>query len=260
MPSPFPGMDPYLEGPHWMTVHHALSGEIYRWLAPRVRPRYIVYFEERLVMDTLENLIVARSAIVPDVSLVGRRPEASGQPAATLTAPLELETVMPALVPHVTIEIRDAQNRQLVTAIEVLSPTNKQGEGRREYLEKRARLLMSSAHLLEIDLLRQGQRVPMQERLPPYPYFVFLSRVNKRPLTDVWPIQFDQPLPTVPVPLLPGDADVPLDLQAVFTATYDIGGYDLVFDYRSPPQVPLDGKWATWAEERLQAAGLREGE
>src|SRR5205823_2575020 len=69
-------------------------------------------------------------------------------------------------VPHVTIEIRDAANRQLVTAIEVLSPTNKRGDGRSEYLAKRQRLLLSTAHLMEIDLLHQGQRVPMQQPLP----------------------------------------------------------------------------------------------
>lgn len=119
-------------------------------------------------------------------------------------------------MPHFTVEIRDRANRQLVTAIEVLSPTNKRSEGYAEYLAKRRRLMVSSVHLLEIDLLRLGQRVPMRQPLPSAPYFVFLSRAPDRPIIEVWPVSLAEPLPVVPVPLLPGDADVPLDLQQAF--------------------------------------------
>src|SRR5262249_14360946 len=121
-------------------------------------------------------------------------------------------TVMPEPVPQLSVEIRDTANRQPVAAIEVLSRTNKRGDGYTEYVRKRNRLLRSSAHLLEIDLLREDRRVPMQRPLPPADYFIFLSRVEKRPLTDVWPIAVTDPLPPVPVPLLPGDPDVTLDL------------------------------------------------
>lgn len=127
-----------------------------------------------------------------------------------------------------------------MTAIEILSPTNKRGDGRAEYLAKRRRILLSTAHLLELDLLRQGQRVPMQQPLPDAPYFVLLSRAERRPLMDIWPIRLDEALPTVPVPLLAGDADLLLDLQATFTATYDLIGYDLMVSYSKPPDVPLD--------------------
>ena len=137
---------------------------------------------------------------------------------------MELATIIPTPIPHVTVEIRDTANRQLVTAIEVLSPTNKRGDGRQEYLAKRRRILLSTAHLLEIDLLRQGQRVPMQKPLPSVPYFIFLSRAEKRPLTEIWPISLKEPLPVVPIPLLPGDEDVALDVQHVFTTTYDLLG------------------------------------
>ena len=143
--------------------------------------------------------------------------------------------------------------RRLVTAIEVLSPTNKRRDGRDEYLQKRRRLLMSSAHLMEIDLLREGHRVPMRKPLPAAPYFVFVSRAERRPLTDVWPIALDQRLPVVPVPLLPGDKDVPLDLQSAFTAVYDGLGYDMAVDYARPPEVPLAAQHAAWAEQQLRA-------
>ena len=110
---------------------------------------------------------------------------------------------------------------------------------------------------MEIDLLREGQRVPMQKPLPPAPYFVFLSRAESRPITEVWPIPLDSPLPVVPVPLLPGDPDVPLDLQLALTTLYDLLGYDLAVDYKRPPEVPLRPEAAAWAEDRLCAAGLR---
>ena len=140
MPSPFPGMDPYLEGDLWTTVHAQLAAEVTRQLVPKLRPRYVPLTQQRFI-----------------------------------------------LVPHSWVEIRDTMNRRLVTAIEFMSPTNKRGNGRKEYLRKRLKLLRSTAHLLEIDLLRPGRRVPMREPLPGSAYFVFLSRAGHRPKTEVWP-------------------------------------------------------------------------
>ena len=155
-------------------------------------------------------------------------------------------------VPHVTVEIRDTAHRQLVTCIEVLSPTNKRGEGRDEYLAKRRRILLSAAHLVEIDLLRVGTRIPMRQALPPSPYFVFVGRAEQRPLVDVHPQPLEQPLATIMVPLLPGDADCPLELQRAFTTIYDGLRYDLIVDYNQPLEVPLPPDAAAWAEERLR--------
>ncbi|MCI0395425.1 MAG: DUF4058 family protein [Chloroflexi bacterium] len=238
MPSPFPGMDPNLEGPLWTTLHFSLGAEIVRQLAPRLRPRYVVLPVERFVLEISSDLSPVTTTIYPDVAVTegSPRPSSIVGAAATITAPLHLATVMPTPVPHVSIEVRDAANRQLVTVIEILPPTNKRGEGREEYLVRRQRILLSRAHLLEIDLLRSGQRVPMQQPLPDAPYFVFLSQAETRPLSEVWPIQLDQPLPAVPVPLLPPDPDTVLDLQAAFTAAYDLMGYDLMIDYDQAPE------------------------
>jgi len=233
-------MDPYLEGSLWMSIHAQLSAEIARQLAPKLRPRYLALTSERFVIATPDSIAVATASVYPDAGVITGGVTAPA-PAATavISPPLQMQTVMPESIPHVTVEIRDAANRQLVTAIEVLSPTNKRGDGREEYLAKRRRLLLSTAHLIEIDLLREGQRIPMRQALPDAPYFVFLSRADSRPLTDVWPIPLDQPLPTVPVPLLPGDGDVPLDLQAALTTVYNLLGYDLAIDYTQPPEIRL---------------------
>jgi hypothetical protein len=257
MPSPFPGMDPYLEGSLWTTVHAQLSAEIARQLAPRIRPRYLALTAERFVYESADDVAVALTSLYPDVGVAEARP-ASFNGGGVAIAPLKLATTMPAAVPHVTVEIRDVAERRLVTAIEVLSPTNKRGEGRAEYLAKRRRILLSPAHLIEIDFLRKGQRVPMREPLPDAPYFVLVGRAEMRPVTDVWPILLTERLPNaVPVPLLPGDADATLDLQTALTTIYDLLGYDLAVNYAAPPEIPLSPDEDAGADALLRAAGKR---
>jgi len=253
MPSPFPGMDPYLEGSLWMSVHTQLSVEIARQLTPKLLPRYAALTPERFVFDTFEDIGISEGNVLPDVGVLrSGLPGASPSATAIADAPLRLATEMPTAIPHVTIEIRDTANRELVAVIEVLSPTNKRGEGRVEYLVKRRRVLLSTAHLMEIDLLRTGQRVPMRQPLPPAPYFIFLSRELRRPLTEVWPIPLDQRLPTVPVPLRGDDPDVSLDLQQALTDVYDSFGYKMLTNYTQPPEPPLSAEQAAWVDERLR--------
>jgi len=251
-------MDPYLEGPTWMNFHSQLCAEIARQLIPRLRPRYVALLNERFVTEIPEELAITTASLSPDVGVIEHAPWASGATGpGTLTAPLHLTTVVPESILHFSVEIRDRSERRLVTSIEVLSPTNKHGDGYEEYRIKRNRVLISAAHLLEIDLLRQGRRVPMREPLPKAPYFVFLSRSENRPVADVWPIEFAQALPVVPVPLLPGDSDAQLDLQIALSNVYDLCAYDILLDYSRSPQHPIPRKAAAWVEKCLRAAGLR---
>jgi hypothetical protein len=245
-------MDPYLEGPTWMSFHGQFIAEIARQLAPLLRPKYVALMDERVVWDAPEDDVwIDAVEAKPDVAVM-ESPHAGGiSGSATLAAPLTMATVMPTPVTHRSIEIRDVANRQLVCAIEVMSPANKRGRGRRKYWLKRGRILQSSAHLIEIDLLRQGHRVPMEGALPAHPYFIFVSRAQKRPRVGVWPIALADHLPSVPVPLLPGDADVPLDVGAALTAVYDGVGYDLILDYGKPPPVKLTPEERDWAEGLL---------
>ena len=121
-----------------------MIAEIARQLVPLLRPRYIALSQERFVTVMPE----------PDegLSIVA----ASG--GAALAAPMELATIIPERVPQVTLEIRDQASRELVTAIEVLSPTNKRSDGRDEYLQKRAKYLSSRAHLVESGVEAAGLR------------------------------------------------------------------------------------------------------
>ena len=241
-------MDPYIEGSIWISFHSQMIVEIGRQLTPLLRPKYIALVQERFVLEEPEDIGITTRSLSPDVGVAWSGIASKSAPAIMLApAPLRIATIIPEKVPHWTLEIRDRLSRELVTAIEVLSPSNKRGRGRREYLAKRRRLLVSSTHLLEIDLLHEGKRVPMRKPLPSVPYFVFLSRFEQRPVTEVWPITFDQPLPAVPVPLLDGDPDVKLDLQRAFLTVYDQGGYDLAVDYSRPPAPPLPAEAAEWA-------------
>jgi hypothetical protein len=256
MPSPFPGMDPYFEGDDWTSFHTHLAIEIARQLTPRLRPKYVALPKKRF--EAVDESSIAIETTYPDVGVTDLGAPGSqtiGQAAAT--APFTLQTVMEVSAPHAWIEIRDTVGRRRVTTIEILSPWNKRGHGRQEYLDKRRKLLRSSTHLVEIDLLCRGLRLPMKDPLPPGTYYVLVSRVELRPMVQVRPIALDHPLPTVPLPLLPGDADILLDLQGCLQIVYDLGGYDLVLDYAKAPNIPLQEDQAAWIAERLRAVRER---
>ncbi len=259
MPSPFPGMDPYLEGVAWGTLHIQLVAQMARLLVPQVIPKYAVETSQRFVSvmpDEEATELRLVTTLYPDVSVVrdgGGSNAVGGR--AIVPAPIQMMTVMPEAVPQYTVEIRDSERRQLVTAIEFLSPTNKRGDGRNEYLERRRKLMIGGVNLMEVDLLRGGKRVPMAGTLPSASYFIFLTRARNRPLTEVWPVGLGQSLPVVPVPLLEGDSDAGLDLQRAFTQVYDECGMGISTKYHRPPAVRLSEEQQAWATQCLKAAG-----
>jgi len=252
MPSPFPGMDPYLESRLlWHDVHQRLAAQISRQLAPRLSPRYVARLETRFVSLTSNGQSI--NVLYPDVDVTPARLreraiatyEPSTDDGGTVTPPLILRVA--EQIKLVTVEIRDVAQNRLVTSIEILSPVNKHGNGLEEYRGKRKTVLSSRAHLLEIDLLRQGVRAPRLIGLPQADYFVFLTRAEQRDLVETWPIGIRDPLPVVAVPLLPGDDDLPLDLGYALRAIYDEARYDLSIDYSQPPVPPLSDDDAGWA-------------
>jgi len=263
MPSPFPGMDPYLESPLlWRDVHHTLASQIRQQLVPRLSPRYVARLETRFVAfspDEKEIRILYPDADVTHAQLrehiIATYETCADAPVAISPPPLVLRAISPERVELVTVEIRDAAQGRLVTSIEILSPINKRpGKGLEEYRTKRATVLSASAHLLEIDLLRPGTRAPRLINLQKSDYFVFLTRAEQSDLTETWPISVRDPLPVAPVPLLPGDDDVPLDLAHALRTMYDEARYDLSIDYSQPPIPPLAQDDAAWAQTFTNAA------
>jgi hypothetical protein len=259
--SPFPGMDPYLEGELWQEFHDRLANQISEQLMPLLQPKYVALLSKRYVVDRaglgIFGLPLPR-VIYPDVHVV--HPPAVKETAAPphmVVAPpaVELVNLFPLEVPLLSVEIRDVAERRLVTVIEILSPVNKRGDGFRKYVERRTELLQTQTHLLEIDLLRDGRRLQLTGgELPPASYYVFLSRFTRRPVSEVWTIGLRELLPTVPVPLLPPDPDVPLQLQAAVEACFELVGYERLLDYtQPPPPPPLDAEDLAWVRARVEA-------
>ncbi|MFN8454115.1 MAG: DUF4058 family protein [Anaerolineae bacterium] len=243
--SPFPGMDPYLEGEWWSEFHQTLAAQIRAQLMVLLPSSYVALLERYYPVD-YSGLSLTQRGVNPDVHILVKEAVASytlasPQVAGAITPPsLELISPIPQRVPALRVGIRKMPERQLVTIIEILSPANKHGQGYQKYLRKRYALLKTDTHLLELDLLRAGERIPLVGgELPPAPYYVFLSRFTRRPRTEVWPIQLRDSLPTVPVPLLPPDPDVPLALQTAINACFELVRYhERVLDYHQPPPPP----------------------
>jgi hypothetical protein len=270
-------MDPWLEDPGvWPDVHASLLVTFRSLLGPLVRPRYYVRVEVRLYEA---EIAMADAAGVADVGVQrrGERTDAGERrlfgaggvatapaEAGAVTAVVEVEIPLTAPVRERYLTIRSVETHDVVTVIELLSPANKRaGEGRRQYLEKRSRIAGSLTNLIEVDLLRAGQPVPLWRDGAPLSaealgtYRVVISRGRDRPQAHLLPFGLRGRLPAVPVPLRPGDAEPRLDLGQALTSVYDQGSYDLALDYRRGPVPPLEPADAAWADALLRNAGLR---
>ncbi len=277
MPSPFPGMDPYLEAPAiWPDFHEAFAAQLRADLNGTLPAPYYARLEMRSEVGIVEEGGVPHR-IVSDVAVMGHpAPPATRQAVAVLPPPRPASkpvtvTVRVDPVRHSFVEIRDpSQGHRLVTLIEIVSPSNKRsGADRRAYLQKQREVLDSNASLIELDLLRSGDRLlPYPEldqavgRLDPAPdYLVLVNRAWKRVGAamdyDLFPVRFGEPLPCIPVPLREGQEEVLLDLQRAFDRAYDAGPYRRgAVNYGAPPVPPLQGEAAERAAELVRASGL----
>ena len=188
MPSPFPGTNPYLEHPSlWAGIHHRLITAIANDLAPQLRPKYIVAIEERVYeVDGDTALLVG----IPDVSVQSllslAPPTASNLAVASTTQPIEVMLPMPEILSEGYLEIRAVETEEVVTIIELLSPKNKQtGIGRLQYETKRLKILGSATHFVEIDLLRQGNPMPIAGH-PQSHYRIVVSQSETRPKAQLY--------------------------------------------------------------------------
>lgn len=265
MPSPFPGMDPYIEQPSlWGDFHNAFANEIRTRLNQQIRP---TYFARLIPYVTYESLAIGhRQGTYPDVSVFQSTPvettllPSSHSGAAVLEPTIAVESEVEIDFPfrQHSVEVYTTLDQELVTVIEILSPVNKRNghEAYEHYMRKRRQILSSDqVHLLEIDLLRGGRRPTLARPVPEAPYYIMLSRIETRPRVLVWPIQLYEPLPAVIIPLRHPDPDIVLDLQVALTTVYEDGAYDVQLDYTKPvPPPPLSARQQAWVEQLLQKA------
>ncbi len=264
MPALFPGMDPFIEGQEWDDFHPTFIGIIREMLTAQLRPRYVVRVERRVYVEheAGEDLAGEHLTFVrPDVSLLkGSQTEAAtaNHGGGVAVAPVVVSLPQPSSDERreAFLTVRETETRAVVTVLEVLSPGNKRrgSDGRREYLKKRETVLQSNAHLVELDLLRGGLRLPTVERLPRGDYYAFVCRQERRWNADVYAWTLREPLPTIPLPLAAGDADGSLNLQTAFSTAYDRAGYDYSLDYQAQLAPRLKDGDAEWVEKVVRSA------
>jgi len=251
MPSPFPGMNPYLEQSDvWEDFHQRFITHAADALGAAVGAAYLVKIEVHLILHELPPEETPRYVGRADIGVTGPPTLHAASEQGTITAPFELELPPVEVERHSSLEIRDRRDRRVVTVIELLSPSNKKpGSDRDEYLRKRKRLLDDRVHLVEIDLRRGGER-PRPPDVPSCDYYALVSRAESRPKMGFWPLNLRDPLPVLPVPLTAPDPDARLDLQALLHRVYDGAGY-ANYIYEGTPQPPLSADDEAWARQFL---------
>jgi hypothetical protein len=257
MPSPFPGMDPWLEHPsRFGGLHSQLVAYAVELLQPQLVDRgYFVAANERVWVEESQR------DILPDGAVLQWRPT-EPTPAPVVVAEADKSVKVRKFKsehrqPY--LEIFDSQRHKLITGIEFVSPTNKsKSTGRRLYRKKQQELQAAGVNLVEIDLLRQGRSVVLAEpglteSVLPFDYLVCLWRAHEDEEYELYPIPLRSRLPRIRIPLKPQEPEPTLDVQAILDRAYDAGPYRVSIDYRQPPLPPLTADDQAWAESLLAA-------
>ena len=253
MLSPFPGMDPYLESQDfWLDFHMRFMTYLCGAIGDRLPDNYDARLEEQIYL--VESGEERFAHLQPDHT-VSRFGPSDGPPPETAEAGATLE---PLIMLHPAyeqiwdsrIQVVHRRGRGLVTLLELLSPTNKKGDGYHQYRAKRNEIFCEkNVHLVELDFLVGGKRLPMHAPLPAGDYYALVSRENQRPRAEVYAWTLRQPLPAIPIPLKQPDPDIWINLGEIFKTVYERGHYTRSIDYNAPLTVPLPSDELAWAEE-----------
>ncbi len=256
MKSPFPGMDPWLEGYIWPDVHSHLARVFAELLAPQIAPKYVARIDIATIMDNDPESEIGIT--YPDVEVMERR-NMMEEPIATygnaaLTEPTIITPYkLPITLRLPIVEVRDTAHNRLVTAIEILSAVNKRNPNLADYRKKVQDLHTNGVHVIEIDLLRRGTR-PYSSKKTPSHYQVMLLRAKKSNAA-IWAVNVQDKLPVLPVPLLAPDPDVVLDLGKAMDMIFERSLYHLSIDYTKEPAPPAfpESDW-TFIQQVVQTA------
>jgi hypothetical protein len=254
MDSPFPGMDPYLEHPAlWPDVHNRLIAAIADTLTPLVAPKYYVGLERRMYLLKPDDVVLIGR---PDIAVVERRSFSPVlAPATAGVAFLEVEVPLNDEVGETYLEVHEVETGRLVTLVELLSPVNKlHRQGRSDYEEKRAHVFRTRTNLVEIDLLRAGEPMPVVGREVIRDYRILVSRGRERPRAQLLAFNLRQPIPSFSLPLLPVDEEPLVELNSILHELYHRARFDLRLDYSQPPVPPLRSDDVEWAEMLIAQA------
>lgn len=262
MPSQFPGMNPYLENPQlWPELHSRLIVALAIAIESNLSINYRVAIEKRVYLNDGEESIEVG---IPDVSVATQKSASTVLKTSTATLPAQAEGVtvtvpIPETIRESYLEIREVATGYVVTAIELLSPTNKRpGTGREAYLKKRRDVLSCPTHLIEIDLLRGGKPIPVLGEIPRTDYRILVCRGDRRPQAQLYGFSVQQEIPKFLLPLKSGDTEPWVDLQSLLLQVYDQARFDLVVDYTQEPVPQLNKEDREWADALLREQGRRQ--
>lgn len=257
--NPFPGMNPYLEAvPWWREVHNILISEIRFFLLDTLPIEYSVSMEERVVIVRNPPEETRRRYAVPDITISSR--DFPSSDVVKRPSGQAITAILPDVYParERFIEIRMQNRNAAVTIIEILSPANKnRGRDRDDYISKRERILNSSTHLLEIDLLRGGDPMPIEGYEGDAPYRIMVSRHELRPSVDLYAFDLQSSIPEFAVPLLDRDEEPILDLGYILDDIYQRSYYGRGVDYNLDPRGPISAEDREWLDQLLRDKGLR---
>ncbi|NEP00950.1 MAG: DUF4058 family protein [Symploca sp. SIO2E9] len=241
----FPGMNPYLENPAlWSEVHSWLIVQLARSLNPSLIPKYRAAVEKRVYLDAL---LVG----IPDASVFSGKAEIEPNSVVTtevLSKPIRVTVPLSEEITERYLEIREVKTGRVVTVVEVLSPKNKRGgEGRDKYLTKRQKVLNSATHLVEIDLLRRGDLMPMAQAILS-DYRILVSRANLRPEAELYPFNLRESMPQFWLPLQSGDQEPVVNLSEVLRQVYQDAALGFAIDYSVQPVPVLSESDFQWVQ------------
>jgi Protein of unknown function (DUF4058) len=255
MGSPFPGMDPFLENPFfWHQVHSRLIVALANELGAKLRPKYYAAIETRTYLDDEDGSIFVGipDAIVFRATSTHRSPLISGSSILLAPQPQRVRLVEPIECKERYLEIRKVDTHHVILAIEVLSPKNKRGDGRKSYLKKRQTLLETNSHFIEIDLLRALGSMPVIGIQSQSHYRILVSKADDRPEADLYSFNLQDPIPVIPIPLQPEDEPVAIDLANLLRDIYEQGCFDLQINYQDPVPAPdLSEADRAWVKQVL---------
>lgn len=260
MPSPFSGMDPWLE-----------DQEIF----PNLHDRLCIYLQDALniampvgYVATTKNRVWVDTELrrEPDVALFGQENVTHNRGGvatlAGLSTIVQEQTYESIEEPY--LEIVSAKGKRLVTAIEVVSLANKMAgaRGRESYRDKQEEFRLGGVHLVEIDLLRRGPHVSapllsqLRAKLGAFDYHVSVTVAGSQCWYHAAGIRLQDALPRFEIPLDAGVPNVAISLQPILDRVYDGGRYPSLIDYSQPCDPPLTSEQQTWAETILREKGL----
>lgn len=256
MPSPFPGVDPYIEDQHFWPDFHQSFMTYWRDQLLEVLPdNYDARLEERVHQVAVSDEPLEQSRF-PDITL-SKSGAAPRRAARSAGGTLVLEPITMTLPEYeeareAYIKVTHRPDRSLVAILELLSPSNKVLPGFGDYLSKRTELLCQDVHVVEVDLLLGGRRLPMRKGLPPADFYAIVSRSQQRPQAEVFAWTLRDPLPPLPVPLRAPDQDLLVKLGEIFTLTYDRGRYGRILNYTKRLSLPLPAGDRRWAHQQVK--------